>query len=167
MSLFPFHSGLDKIPFLPLLPKMEPRNPDREVKWPNKIKQSKTCQGQDRPRGAGQPNKWSRSSLNLFHWFADRGSLAPRKKTIHSGHRSPSARCILKHLIKHLRLGESYYNHNSINLIHHLYITGLYIWLCCHIIFTHTHTLSLRLFKKYPFTRSAGSHIFKKKHRDI
>lgn len=129
---------------------MEPRNPDREVKWPNKIKQSKTCQGQDRPRGASQPNKRSRYSLNLFHWFADRGSLAPRKKTIHSGHRSPSVRCILKHLIKHLRLDESYYNHNSINLIHHLYITGLYIWLCCHIIFTHTHTLSWKALKKVP-----------------
>lgn len=77
--LFPFQSGSDKIPLQPFLPKQKDTNPDREVKCPNKREQSKTCQGQDRPWGASKSNKLSRYSLNLLHWFADRGSLAPSK----------------------------------------------------------------------------------------
>lgn len=95
-----------------------------KVKWPNKIKQRKTCQGQDSPRGASPPNKLSHHSLNLFYWFADRGSLASSKNNPFWTPLSVSA----VHVVKLLWLGESYYHHDSINVIHHLYTTGLFCW---------------------------------------
>ncbi len=74
-SVFPLQQSLDKIPLPPQPPKK------RQKPWQRSkmTKQSKTCQGQDRPCGASQPNKLSRYSLNLLHWFADRKSLACSK----------------------------------------------------------------------------------------
>lgn len=64
------------------------------------------------------------------------GYFEPRVKTIHSGHRFLSAPCILKHLIKHLRLTGSYYNRSSINAIHQRDVAGFTHLALCHVIFT-------------------------------
>lgn len=165
--LLPFRSGLVKIPSPHFPPrKKETENPDREVKWPNKIKQSKTCQGQDRPRGASQPNKLSRYSLNLLHWFADRGSLAPSKKRSIPD-TTFCQRCAFWNTLLNIYDWARDYNHNSINLFHHLYITGLSVWLCRHIIFTDR--LLLRPLKKTPIHKISGITwcIFKEEQRDV
>lgn len=87
----------------------------------NKVRHAKDKTGPEVP--AGLTNCLPTTSVSSIDLLT--GYFEPRVKTIHFGHRFLSAPRILKRLIKHLRLTGSYYNLNSINVIHHRDFAGV------------------------------------------